>query len=281
MTERAPTGPTYQGAVLPETRTSGIVGRARTVAGHEDVLATALVAVGIVAAMQIMSAFTPEYIMPAPRAILAATIEILGGDLRHVAITLLRWGAAVAFALVVGSALGILMASVRRLAPYLRAVLFIDTGVPALSWMLLAILWFKSTEIRIFFILVVLLLPFYAMNVYEGIRALPREWVEMVEVFRPARLQVLRLLVLPHVVPYVLLTTKSVVGYAIRMTIFAELIASAIGVGARMSLAQSVLRVDTVMAWTFLLVVLNFLIQGAVVLVESRLLAWRAEAALR
>jgi NitT/TauT family transport system permease protein len=246
-----------------------------------DVLATAAVAVAIVVAMQIMSALTPEYIMPPPRAIAIATGAVLGEDLRHVAITLLRWLAGVAVALVAGSALGVLMASVRPLAPYLRALLFIDTGVPALSWMLLAILWFKSTEARIFFILIVLLLPFYALSVHDGIRALPRDWVEMVDVFRPTRWQMFRLLVLPHVVPYVLLTTKSVVGYAIRMTIFAELIASAVGIGARMALAQSLLRVDVVMAWTFLLVVLNFLVQGVVVLAERRLLGWRVEAVLR
>jgi NitT/TauT family transport system permease protein len=281
VSARASSGPGYEGAaVLPEAR-AGLVGRALGVAGHQDVIATAAVAVLVVAAMQVMSLFTPEYIMPAPRAILGATLEVLREDGRHIGITLLRWGAGVGVALVAGTALGVLMASVRRVAPYVRAALFIDTGVPALSWMLLAILWFKSTELRIFFILIVLLLPFYAMNVYEGIRALPRDWVEMVEVFRPTRGQLLALLVVPHIVPYVLLTTKSVVGYAVRMTIFAELIASAIGIGARMSLAQSVLRVDTVMAWTFLLVVLNFLIQGGVVLAERRLLGWRAEAEMR
>ncbi len=276
-------GPAYEGpAVLPETRAStSVVGRAWGLASHEDVIATTVVSVLVVAGMQVMSLFAPAYIMPPPRSILTAAVEVLGEDVGHIGITLARWAAGVLFSLLVGTALGVLMASVRRVAPYVRAALFIDTGVPALSWMLLAILWFKSTELRIFFILIVLLLPFYAMNVYEGIRALPREWVEMVEVFRPTRWQVLMLLVVPHIVPYVLLTTKSVVGYAIRMTIFAELIASAIGMGARMSLAQSVLRVDTVMAWTFLLVVLNFVIQGAVVLAERSLLAWRAEAEIR
>jgi hypothetical protein len=70
------------------------------------VLATAVVAVGIVAAMQVMSFFTPAYIMPPPRAILSATVGILGEDLRHVGITLLRWLAGVVVALVAGSAVG-------------------------------------------------------------------------------------------------------------------------------------------------------------------------------
>ena len=250
-------------------------------ARHQDIVATVVITIGLVAAMQIMSFFTPPYVLPSPGTVLAALIELLRRDLRHVGITLARWAAGIAFALVVGSALGVVMASARRLAPYLRAMLLIDTGVPALSWMLLAILWFGNPEARIFFILVVLLLPFYAMNVYEGIQALPHEWVEMVEVFRPSRPQLLRFLVFPHIAPYVILTTKSVVGYAIRMTIFAELIAAAVGVGARMSLAQSVFRIDTVLSWTALLVVLNFVVQGLVVLVERRVLAWRPALGLR
>jgi len=42
-------------------------------------------------------------------------------------------------------------------------------------------------------------------------------------------------LIVPHIVPYVILTTKSVSGYAIRMIVFAELIGAAVGVGARLA----------------------------------------------
>ncbi|WP_368855139.1 ABC transporter permease subunit, partial [Klebsiella pneumoniae] len=78
--------------------------------------------------------------------------------------------------------------------PFLQAIIVIDTGIPALSWMLIAVFWFKNTEARIFFILAVILLPFYALNVYEGIRALSKDLVDMVQSFRPSRLQILRYL---------------------------------------------------------------------------------------
>jgi NitT/TauT family transport system permease protein len=85
----------------------------------------------------------------------------------------------------------------------------------------------------------------------------------------------------PHILPYVFLTTRSVIGYAIRMAIFAELVASAVGVGSRMSLAQSTFHIDQVLAWTFFLVVLNTLLQSAVALLEKRLLRWRPDASVR
>ena len=197
------------------------------------------------------------------------------------AITLGRLCVAIVFSAVVGVAIGLLMGTSKRVGPYLKALVVVDTGIPALSWMLLAVFWFKDPEARIFFILTVILLPFYALNVYEGVRALSTDWVDMLESFRPSRWQMLRYLVAPHIVPYIFLTTKSVIGYAIRMVIFAELVASAFGIGSRMSLAQSTFRIDQVLAWTVLLVVLNLVIQWLATLAEGRLLGWRKEVKVR
>ena len=70
-------------------------------------------------------------------------------------------------------------------------------------------------------------------------------------------------------------------GDAIRMAIFAELVASAVGIGSRMSLAQSTFHIDQVLAWTIFLVVFNLAVQGAVALLEKTLLRWRPEANVR
>ena len=67
----------------------------------------------------------------------------------------------------------------------------------------------------------------------------------------------LRYLIFPHIVPYVLMTTRSTVGYATRMLIFAELIGSSLGIGARMGLAQATFHMESVIAWTVLLVIMN------------------------
>jgi NitT/TauT family transport system permease protein len=143
------------------------------------------------------------------------------------------------------------------------------------------VFWFKNPETRIFFILVMILVPFYALNILDGIRALPKEQVDMIESFRPTQLQTLRYLILPHIVPYILLTTRTVIGYGTRMVIFAELVASAVGVGSRMGLAQSTFHIDEVLAWTFFLIVLNVSLQLLVTAVERVVLKWRPEAEVR
>jgi NitT/TauT family transport system permease protein len=248
---------------------------------RRDFTAMVVVVAAIGVVMQVASGYVPDYILPSPVLIGTALVRLLTTDLIHVAITLGRLGAAIVFSMVVGVAMGLLMATSRVFGPYLRALVIVDTGIPALSWMLVAVFWFKEPETRIFFILTVILLPFYALNVYEGVRSMSVEWLDMLESFRPTRWQTLRYLIIPHAVPYVLLTTKSVIGYAIRMVIFAELVASAVGIGSRMSFAQSTFHIDQVLAWTFLLVMLNLVLQWLAGLAEKHLLKWRKEATVR
>lgn len=248
---------------------------------RSDLVPTIVVSLALIAAIQVASWFVPSYIIPAPIAILKATWKILTEDLNQIGITALRLTIAVLFAITTGVLLGIMMGTQPRLRPYLRSLVIIDTGIPALSWMLVAIFWFRDPEIRIFFILSMILIPFYALNIYDGIRALPKELIDMVESFRPDRWHVMRFLIGPHIVPYIFLTTKSVIGYAIRMVIFAELVASAVGIGARMNLAQSTFHIDIIFAWTLLLVVINLTLQALVAALEKVVLHYRPEAVIR
>jgi NitT/TauT family transport system permease protein len=258
-----------------------VSGLRRDSEGNRDIFATMVVVALLIALMEITSRYVPDYIMPSPVAVLKAAQELFFSDAYHVLVTLLRLAVAVSFAMLAGVLIGLAMGILPRIRPYLNAIVVIDTGIPALSWMLIAVFWFKNPETRIFFILTVILLPFYAINIYEGVRALPKDWVDMIESFRPSRWQTLRYLILPHIVAYIFLTTKSVIGYAIRMVVFAELVASAVGIGSRMNLAQSTFRIDQVFAWTFFLVMLNLLLQTSVGAMEKIALRWRSEATVR
>jgi len=245
-----------------------------------DIIALVCVVIAIFGAMQIGSIFAPPYIMPPLTSTFGALAGVVMNEWPSIVTTIGRVVLALGSAAIVGTALGVLMGTNGRLRPYLNSTLVIDTGIPALSWMLVAVFWFKNPEVRIFFVLFVILLPFYAMNVYDGIRALPKDWFEAINVFRPSRWQVLELLILPHIVPYVLMTTKSIIGYATRMVVFAELIGAAVGIGAKMGLAESTFKMPEVLAWTLVLVVINIASQAGVGQLEKRLLRWRPEASL-
>lgn len=243
--------------------------------------ATFITVLGIVIIIQIASMFAPPYIMPSPLTILRTLNDILLHESFDVIATFARLIVALVCSLVIGTLLGVIMAMVAPVRPFLRSLIVIDTGIPAVSWILVAVFWFKNPEHRIFLILLVILVPFYALNILDGIRAMPKDWIEMCQCFRPSRWQVFRYLIYPHIVPYILMTTKSVFGYATRMIIFAELIGASVGAGARMGMAQATFRMDAVLAWTVLLVAFTLIAQYGVELLEKRMLAWRPEVEMR
>lgn len=246
-----------------------------------DVIASIVIILLLIFGMEAWSWFAPVYIMPSPALTGVELGKVLVEDYHHILVTILRLFIAVAFALVMGSIFGAVMAMSPRLEPYLKSLIMITTGVPALSWMLFAIFWFKDSEARVFFILAMVLIPFYALNVYDGIQALSKDLIEVVETFRPSKWQVFRLLILPHIIPYILLTTKSIIGYATRMTAFAELISVNTGMGARMGLAQDEFNMQGVIAWTVVLIIVNLGVQALVAQAEKRLLNWRPEVQVR
>lgn len=246
-----------------------------------DRWATVITILGLVIVIQFASMFAPPYIMPSPLTILTTLYDVLLDETFDIIATLVRLLLALACSLLIGTLLGVVMAMVVPVRPYLRSLIVIDTGIPAVSWILVAVFWFKNPEHRIFFILLVILIPFYALNISDSIRAMPKDWIEMCQCFRPSRWQIFRYLIYPHIVPYVLMTTKSVFGYATRMIIFAELIGAAVGAGARMGMAQATFRMDAVLAWTVLLVALTLVAQYGIELLEKWMLGWRPEIEMR
>ena len=139
--------------------------------------------------MQIGSAFIPPYILPSPVAMVAQSLfESLTTDYLQILITIVRLLISLLISIAVGTAIGIITGTIASVRPYLRALVIIDTGIPALSWMLMAVFWFKDPEMRMFFIMFVIVVPIYALNVHDGIRAMSKEWLEMCESFRPIAL---------------------------------------------------------------------------------------------
>lgn len=258
------------------------VPRRKVPAPVRSLLWTTAVVCLLIAAIQVTSMFTEPYIFPDVPTIVAAIREILAEDVSGLLATIGRFFLALFAAMIVGWALGLLMGTFRNsVGELLRPVFSIMQAVPALSWVLISVIWVYSIEMRILLIVFVIGVPFFVIAVYEGIRSTDHDMVEAVNQFRPSRWQVLVYLFLPQSLSYVLLTLKSASSFCLRILVFAELIGATTGIGYEMGQAQANFRVDLIFGWTVLLIVFNFALAGAVNLAERYLLRWRREAVVR
>jgi NitT/TauT family transport system permease protein len=147
--------------------------------------------------------------------------------------------------------------------------------VPVISWILFAVLWFRSVEFRIGFVLVVVCAPVFLVDALDAMRGVPKELRQMIRSFRPTRIDYFRKLMLPAILPTLFTSWKINLSLAIRVVTIAELVGAVTGIGHQLSVAQELFSVADVFAWTLVLVAALFLLETVVVRLEERLLRWR------
>ena len=226
---------------------------------------------------EISSYFVPPYLIPNLKTILDAFINVISTWklVRHALITILRILVALNIAFLIGTLLSIFMGIFKNLEDYVLPVLHVIMGVPALSWVIFSIIWFPEVEIRILFILVACCAPNYTLEMYDAIKAIPKDLKEMLESFRPTRRQLFSKLILPSIIPAVLTSWKINVGYATRVAMVAELVGATVGVGFQLLSSQEMLDMPGAIAWTLVLVTFLLLSQFLLGRAESKLLSYR------
>ncbi len=231
----------------------------------------------ILAAWQITSLFLPPYLVPSVGVIVAAFIEVVTSFhlLADVLITMGRIFLGLILAFISGTVLGVFMGFTEKVEKYTLPVLHFIMGIPALSWVVFAIIWFSHVETRIAFILLAGSLPNYALIIHDGIKSIAKEYLDMLRALRPTRKQLFAKLILPGMIPAVLTAWKVNLGLAARVVIVAELVGATRGVGNKLLLAQELFEMPKAIAWTLVLVTFLLITQLIILMLEQKLLRWR------
>jgi NitT/TauT family transport system permease protein len=232
----------------------------------------------LAAAWQILSYFFPPFLFPPVPAIISRTIEILitGPLLADVLLTAGRIFAGLFGAFVFGSLLAVLIGQSRTAENFIAPVLTFFQGIPALSWVVFAIIWFKGVEFRVLFIMVMTTLPAFTFQILDAFRSMSKDLYEMTLSFRPSKLKMLRYLIIPTIVPGILTAWKVNLGNAARVVVVAELVGATGGVGYELLRQQQLFDMAGAMAWTLQLVLFVLVVQQTINAIEAWALRYRA-----
>src|ERR1700743_1369946 len=179
------------------------------------------------------SPFFPPFLFPSLVDVFKRCFDIFSSwsQFSDVLATVGRILAGLAGAFIVGAALAVVMARSRALNDFLSPILTLFQGIPALSWVVFAIIWFHGIEPRIFFIMVMTTLPAFAFQVLGALQGMSRDLMEMVMSFRPTRTKLFRTMIIPAILPDTLTAWKVTLGNASRVVVVAELVGATGGVG--------------------------------------------------
>jgi NitT/TauT family transport system permease protein len=232
----------------------------------------------LAAIWQILSMILPPFLFPPVLEIISRTVEILvtGSLLMDVLLTGARIFGGLFGAFFFGALLALVIARSKVVENFLTPVLTFFQGIPALSWVVFAIIWFHGTEFRVLFIMVMTTLPAFTFQILDAIRSMSKDLFEMTMSFRPSRWTLFRFLIVPTIVPGILTAWKVNLGNAARVVVVAELVGATGGVGYQLLRQQQLFDMAGAMAWTLQLVLFVLVVQQTINAIETWALRYRA-----
>ena len=180
-------------------------------------------------------------------------------------------------AILLGLPLGVLIGRSRTLNDMLDPFITAFNATPRLVFLPLVMLWFGlGLWSKVVIVLIGALFPIL-INTYEGVRNADRLLINVVRAFGAREWDVVRLVVLPNALPYIVAGLRLAIGRAVLGVVVAEFFGSEDGLGVMMVQAAGRYQVATVFAGLIVFAALSLAMTALVKLVEDRLSRWRPQ----
>lgn len=234
-----------------------------------------------IGAWAFVSSLTEPYILPSPLEVLRKMVEVVGRDdfwvnvsatLRHLAI-----GFTLAF--VIGTAIGIAMGRSAYWDAFFRDYVMLTLTTPGLVFALVCVMIFGLLDIGPIVAIVLTSFPHVTVNVVEGVRAIPRDLMDMATAYGVDRRTRIRNIVLPAVAPFLFVAVRYGFAIAWKITALTELFGQTDGVGIQIRVEFLFFDIAGVLAWAFFLVGFALVMERLVLQrLERRFFRWRPKA---
>ena len=218
-----------------------------------------------------------RYILPPPEAVAGELFNIIvsHGFFFEISATLARGVLGFGISLLLALLAGIISGLSEPVYSFTRPVLIVFRSTPVITFILLALVWFSNQWVPVF-IAIVTMFPAICQNVIEGVRNVDKRLVEMSMIYRVDRKRILRELYIPSIIPFLFSGMSTAFGFGWRALIIGEVLSQPqFGIGTRIEYAHTYLMVGNLIAWTFAAVIISYLFDAALRVVESRMVRWK------
>ncbi len=193
-----------------------------------------------------------------------------------VGITLQRVAISFVIAMLLGSAVGILMGKSSRFDRALDGWLMIGLNVPALIIGMLCFVWFGLNDTALIIAVVVNKVPTVAVTIREGARAIDRDLMQVARAFRVPWQKTLLKIYLPQLYPFFMAASRSGLALIWKIILVYELLGRSSGVGYQLQTYFSLFDIKSVLAYAFAFIAVVLCFEyGLVRPIERRLTRWR------
>jgi ABC-type nitrate/sulfonate/bicarbonate transport system, permease component len=236
----------------------------------------------VVAVWNLAASATPSYIFPTTGQLFVAMLEVFGSGaefsvVENYGMTLLRVLMSTILCLAVGISVGILLGTNERADDYFYVYLLGTFAFPSVIWAFLAVIWFGLTTwfVAVFTVFMIVA-PYVAISIKEGIEELNPDLTEMAESFDASSFLVWQNIYIPHLYPHIFASTRLTLTLAWKITLIAEIFGTEVGLGEIINYYFQANQNDMIIAWVLPMMVLMFVIDRVLRRIETEQFSWRS-----
>ena len=219
--------------------------------------------------------------LPSPFEVTNAFVAELasGALLFHLSVTSLRVIAAFIIALVIGTAIGLMLGRSSKANQFFDPWLIFALNLPALVVIVFCYLWFGLTEVAAIMAVALNKIPNTAVTMREGQRALDPLLDEVAIIYRYTGWRKFTEFTLPQLEPYLAASIRNGLALIWKIVLVVELLGRSNGVGFQINLFFSQFDLTGILIYTLSFMAIVGVIESVVIKPwERRARAWRGEA---
>jgi taurine transport system permease protein len=260
--------------------------RARRIAARVASLALFLAAWWLVAELDVWS----DLFVPDPASVWARLIDSetihddgirgLSGHYLHEHLWASLWRIlnGLAWAVVVGVAVGLLLATFRPFQVLAEPYVNFIRALPPLAYFSLLIIWFGIEDTSKIWLLFLAAFPPIALSVVSGVRGIRDERLDGARALGASRAQVVRFVVLPSVLPELFTGVRLALGFAWTTIVAAETVDGIPGIGGLAWETKKFQQTDVAVLCILVIGLAAILLDQVVKAVERIVVPWRGKA---
>ena len=213
----------------------------------------------------VLSGWRPEYVLPSPGQVMDALITMFGTEKFWQALVRTASRAIVGFgvALLIGTAIGLLVARVKTLRMAIGSLITGLQTMPSIAWFPLAILFFGITEQAILFVIVLGAAPSIANGIISGIDNVPPAFTRLGKILGANSFQLYSLIMIPSALPTYISGLTQGWSFAWRSLMAGELlviIAESPSLGGQLEFARQFSRAADLLATMIVILMIGMLV---------------------
>jgi len=227
----------------------------------------------------LVSRVVGENLIPSPLRIIETFPDLIesGRFFSSYAATLTRIAVGFGLSFVFGIVLGILTQN-KWIDGFFKDATTISLVSPALIWALIGlVIWGFEPQGWIFAIFMTTF-AIVTVNVAEGIRALPKDLIDMSRAFGVSTRRRQREVVIPFLAPFIFTALRFGFSVGWKVTVLTEVFSANEGIGFEMRIASQLFRMDEFFTWALSFFVFTLILEKLVLQrYENKFFRWRTE----